>query len=198
MAATVNPAVSGVSQLRWLGLVGSFTGGVSIGAVLMTALVGGLLSISASLSSPRAVALLGSGIVGLGILRDLGFPAPVPYLSTQVPEWLRQIFSAAATQFVWGIHLGLGFLTRYTFSVHLAFATGLWILSPTTALLGAGLFALGKSVIVLAGRSSEGMPGYLEMFERRFPLEPPGLRYLQLTTATISAGVILILLTSSF
>jgi hypothetical protein len=159
MALTINPAVSRVSLGRWILHVGLFVLGVGSGATLTYAVARALYATVATIS-PAAWLAIALPLIGLAALRDLGLPAPVPYPARkQVPEWLRHMVSPGVTAVAYGGQLGTGFLTRFTYSTHIAFVALLATQSSAPVVATAVLvFALSKSVVVassLAGSSYE-------------------------------------------
>lgn len=98
-----------------------FALGVAMGSLATYAVVR-LLYVLVTAISPWAWPAIALPFVALAALRDLGARTPVPYPSRrQVPEWLRRMLPLGATAFVYGGQLGTGFLTRFTYSTHLAF-----------------------------------------------------------------------------
>jgi hypothetical protein len=199
MATTINPAVSGVSYRRWSFHVVLYTIGVAMGALLCYAVVYGLYS-AITYSLPRwAWLAVAAPFLALVVLRDLGARVRVPYPErTQVPEWLRHVLPPALVALAYGGELGVGFLTRFTYSTHLAFVVALPLVgSARTVLALALLFALGKTIVVV---TSLGGRSYGE-FERRILLRQASsnskqyvLRFANaaLTTASIAVFAIVI------
>jgi hypothetical protein len=157
MGTTINPAVSGVSYRRWIGHVIIFAVGVALGAFLTflgsAALFGVLRVLGTNVAIAGATAL-----IAVGVSRDVGLTRRVPYRDeTQVPEWLRKTVAPSFTAFAYGTHLGIGFLTRYTYSTHLAFVVALPFLDSLPQVLATiGVFAVSKCVVIvlsIAGRS---------------------------------------------
>jgi hypothetical protein len=188
MAMTINPAVSG-GRHRWLRDVGAFFVGAALGAAAALALILVVVDI-ASIVIPLD-ALLGGAlvIIAWAILHDLGVPLPLPYRNRQVPDWLREVLPPVAVALVFGAMLGVGFLTLFTYSTHLAVLASLPFLDSATAMLGVVLvFALGKTA-VLAGvatvDSLDSVPAYWN---------PARVRVLRFATAMTSLMLALALL----
>lgn len=151
MALTINPAVSGVGRRRWILHVGLFALGVSSGALVTYAVVRGVYALVAAIS-PAAWLAIALPLIGIAALRDLGLPVPVPYPERrQVPEWLRHVLSPSLTAIAYGGQLGTGFLTRFTYSTHIAFVALLASQSSiAVVVVGVLTFAVAKSIVVLS------------------------------------------------
>ncbi len=164
MAFTINPAVSRVGYRRWIIHVGLFALGVGLGALLTYCIARGLYAALATIS-PAAWLAVALPLVALAALRDLGVRTPVPYPARrQVPEWLRRMLPPGLTAIAYGGQLGTGFLTRFTYSTHIAFVALLASQSSTTV-VGASVlaFALSKSIVVVSSLAGDSYPE----FERR-------------------------------
>lgn len=149
MALTINPAVSGTRR-EWVlqsmsFFVGSVLGGLMM-LLLSIAVTSGLISIF-----DRQPVVIGFVIVVcVAILRDFGVPVWLPYRSRQVSQLLREQLPGAAFAAAYGFELGVGFLTLFTYSTHLAVVVAMPFLPATWEMLAAVvLFALGRSVVLL-------------------------------------------------
>jgi len=165
MATTINPAVSGVSYRRWGFHVTLYAAGVAAGTLVSYAAVYAVYSAVTYRLPEWAWLVVTFPLLALVVLRDLGARVWVPYPErTQVPEWLRHVLPPGLVAVAYGGELGIGFLTRFTYSTHLAFVVALPLVGslPTVAVL-AGVVALAKSIVVL---TSLGGRSYGE-FERR-------------------------------
>lgn len=135
-----------------------------------------------------------AGIVALiswGTLHDLGVPLPLPYRSRQVPEWFRDVLPRSVVAFVFGVQLGPGFLTLFTYSTHLAVLLALPFLgSLEEMLLVVLLFAMGKTLVlgVTLGIQS------LEEIRPRFDWSRLGNYVLRSTNALLSALIAVLLI----
>jgi hypothetical protein len=68
---------------------------------------------------------------------------------TQVPEWVRGFLPSQAVAFVYGGMLGLGFITLFTYSAHVAMLASVpLLLTLPEVLLVMLLFAVGKSLVL--------------------------------------------------
>lgn len=149
MAATITPAVSG-SRSRWCLNTASFFVGALFGAVVT--LLASLLLIQALLivATPSQLRVAASALLGWAVLREVGLSVPLPYRSRQVPEWLREALPMSAVAATYGFMLGIGFLTHFTTSAHMAFVVLLPFLGSTETMLLATLFlAVGKTIVLM-------------------------------------------------
>jgi hypothetical protein len=187
MATTINPAVSRATYLRWFGHVGAFTAGVAGGASL--ALV--TLASVAAAAGERLWIVVGAALVVLAVARDLGANTPVPYRDVQVPQVLRYLLAPGPLALVYGTQLGIAFLTRYTYSTHLAVMVALPLVLVDVR-LAAGVilaFAVGKTVVILAfaRMSSDDVP---RAVDRHPTWRTGGLRLLRAANAFVSTIIV--------
>lgn len=111
MVETITPVVHGGRRSRWgivlaLHVVGAAAAAAAFGSALGA--VGSLLG------APWGAAGIGvvGGLAALYLAREaLGVPVPVPQLRRQVPDWWRTFFSFGPAAFLYGVGLGIGFLT---------------------------------------------------------------------------------------
>lgn len=147
MVQTINPAVSGELGSSWARAMLGFTLGAFVGACgcFLTTLLIVIGASQAGIGRP-VVAIFAAATVLAGA-REVGIPVPIPYRRCQVPVAWRQQQSLWRFSFSYGATLGLGFLTLFVTSAHLAALLGVaadpsWEL----ALVSGSLFALGKSL----------------------------------------------------
>lgn len=184
MASTFNPAVSG--RRNWISASATFAIAVFVGALATMAVVLAVCWLLASSVGLAAAVASASALLGLGVARDLGLTAPLPYRRGQVPEWLRDVLPPVPLAAAFGFMLGAGFLTLFTFSVHLAFVVALPWLSLSSALMAVTVFALGKTVVVI---STAGVD-QIASVHSRLTLTRAGYRTLQLAMAFVSLAVL--------
>ena len=111
MVETITPVVHGGRRGRWGVVLSLHVLGAGIAAATFGALLGGAGSL---LGAPWGTAGLVAVIVvaSLYLARELlGVRVPVPQLKRQVPEWWRTFFGPGASSFLYGLGLGVGFLT---------------------------------------------------------------------------------------
>ncbi len=161
MVETITPVVHGGRRGRWVLLLLVHTAG----AVVAAAAVGAALAIVGSaLGAPwgaAGVALVAVTAAAYLAREVLGIPVPIPQLRRQVPDWWRTFFPFAPAAFLYGLGLGVGFLTylaRGTLVVvaAAAFASG----SPAAGALLLGAFGLVRGLTaIVAFRSTNADEG---------------------------------------
>jgi hypothetical protein len=111
MVETITPVVHGGRRGRWGSVLALHVLGAGVAAATFGALLGGAGSL---LGAPWGAAGLAVVIAAaaLYLARELlGVPVPVPQLKRQVPEWWRTFFGPSASSLLYGLGLGVGFLT---------------------------------------------------------------------------------------
>lgn len=185
MALTINPAVSG-TQAKWVAhsmafALGAFLGG--LGALLCVLLLAAALGIVLSTTWIKFVFLVP---IGVALARDLGLPVRLPYRNQQVPEWFRNVLPQGVVAFMYGAMLGLGFLTLFTYSSHVAMLAALPFLDSFLSMIAVVLlFAAGKTLVLGATLGVETP----EQVSPRFLVDPASLRLLRLATTATSFAV---------
>jgi hypothetical protein len=111
MVETITPVVHGGRTRRWaialaLHVVGAAAAAAAFGAALGAA--GGALGAPWGASGVVSVAALAAAYLGR---EALGLRVPVPELRRQVPDWWRTFFGFGPSAFLYGVGLGVGFLT---------------------------------------------------------------------------------------
>jgi hypothetical protein len=152
MVETITPVVHEGNRRRYLTSVALHTLGATLAAGAFGALLGALGELlSAPWGSGGAVAVL--AVAGLYLLREVfSLPIPIPDRHRQVPEWWRRFYSPPTAAFLYGLGLGIGFLTFLTFGTFVAVAAG--ALVSGDPLLGAAVcapFGLARGLSVLFG-----------------------------------------------
>lgn len=182
MALTINPAVSG-TRTRWFVHIAAFFAGVWLGGLISLAMV---LAIVGGLSSvlPRAaLAAVLLAVVVWAAGKDLGFPLWLPYRQRQVPEWLRDALPPGGIAAFYGVMLGVGFLTLFTYSTQLAVLVALPFVRPEATMLGAmAAFAAGKTLVLATATGASSSAAVAA----RFHWTRHRARVLRLTTAAMS------------
>jgi hypothetical protein len=112
MVETITPVVYGGNRRKWGTAVAAHT----VGATLSAGAFGAVLAWAGSaVGAPWGAAGLAAvaGAAALYAVRDLlGLPLPVPQLRRQVPESWRWRFGPHVASFLYGVGLGIGFLTH--------------------------------------------------------------------------------------
>ncbi len=142
MVETITPVVHGGSRRRW----GQFLALHVAGAALAAAAFGlALGALGALLGAPwgRASALLVALLAAAYLAREaFGLAVPVPQLRRQVPDWWRTFFPFGPASFLYGVGLGVGFLT------YLAHGT---LVVVAAAAVASGRPAIGAAMLVPFG-----------------------------------------------
>ena len=190
MAATINPAVSGVTYRRWLAHVAAFAVAVFVSAAAVYVVVRALFAIVAGTVGPGAWLAAGGVVLATCVLRDIGVSVPVPYRNVQVPEWVRATLPPGATAFAYGAHLGLGFLTRFTYSTHAAFVLALPFVHGVGLVAAVlAVFALGKIVVLFVAVGRGPFHEFEETYYARIRAPRGGVLALRLANATAAVAV---------
>jgi Methylamine utilisation protein MauE len=154
MVETIIPVVHGGRAGRWGGSVALHV----TGAVASAAAFGAILGAAGSLLGAPwrgGWALLIAIVAALYLVRETTVvPVPVPQLRRQVPQWWRTFFSVPVAAFLYGVGLGVGFLTYLahgTLVVVAVAATGSGEPLVGAALLAPFGLARGLSVLVTVG-----------------------------------------------
>jgi hypothetical protein len=187
--------VSGASKINWLAHIALYLVGIAAGATATTFVLTVIATGVEQFGGRLAWLAIATIIIALAIGRDLGVNAPVPYRNVQVPQVLRYLLPPSLLAIAYGGQLGLGFLTRYTYSTHTAAMLLLPLALPDPILMALTVLALGagKSVVVIvtAGTTSDEGP---RAIDARLRWRPNGIRALR----AMSAAAALLLIVSAF
>ncbi|MDP9225846.1 MAG: hypothetical protein M3P18_18800 [Actinomycetota bacterium] len=162
MVHTITPVVNGGKTARYWLSVSLYTLGATASAAALGAVLGGAGSV---IRAPWG--WLGAGVIALtaaayAARELLHAPIPIPDRHRQVPEWWRTFFSPPAAAVLYGLSLGIGFLTFLQFGTFVVVAIGAVASgSPVTGALLSGGFGLARGLGVLAGMS----PAMQELLE---------------------------------
>lgn len=157
MALTINPAVSGTNARTWL-QTACFAAGVVIGSSLSAIAVLLLGNALVTVVGPIWVSRALAAVLVWGVVHDLGVPLPMPYRPRQVPERLRDYLPGEVVAAYFGLELGIGFVTLFTYAAQAAFLPTFLFLQSTTQVASViAVFALAKSLVVLGGRGVESL-----------------------------------------
>jgi hypothetical protein len=149
MALTMSGAVCPARRER-LGTQVAYLFGTGCGAFSTYVVLRGIVEAVAPANTGAFAVLV---LVSIwAVLRDaLGRAIPVPYLNRQVPEWFRSVLPLQATGFAFGGLLGLGFVTKFTYGLHMAVMVGLALyvppLSALVAIVSHSLFRLVNTLV---------------------------------------------------
>jgi sulfite exporter TauE/SafE len=154
MVHTITPVVDGERASRYWLSVALYTLGATASAAVLGAVLGAAGALIRAPWGSLGADLLVLAAAIYAARELLHAPVPIPDRHRQVPEWWRTFFSPPAAAVLYGLSLGIGFLTFLTFGTFVVVALGALLSgSPLTgALLCAG-FGLGRAVAVLLGMS---------------------------------------------
>jgi Methylamine utilisation protein MauE len=150
MVETITPVVHGGSRGKWGLSVGLHTVGATGSAALAGALLG---AAGAALGAPWGrVGFVAVSATALAYaVREAGGPAvPIPAARRQVPDWWRTFFGPHVAALLYGVGLGLGFMTYLSHGTLVAvalatFATG----DPALGAVAVGTFGLARGLSLL-------------------------------------------------
>jgi hypothetical protein len=170
MAETIVPVVHGGRRSSYWVTVTLHTFAATAGAAALGLALGlAGMALGAPWGAIGAGALTLTG--ALYALREaFGLPVPIPDRHRQVPDWWRSFFSPPGTAFLYGLGLGVGFLTFLTYGTFVAVAAA--ALVSGDPLLGVVLcapfgLARGLSVTVTRrARSGEDAAAVVDRLER--------------------------------
>ena len=168
MVETIAPVVHGDRRNRYRITLLVHT----LGAVLAAALVGTLAgTIGMMMGAPWGIwSFVAVGCVAvLYAAREItGVKIPIPDRHRQVPLWWRSFYSAPAAGFLYGLGIGVGYLTYLSFGTYVAVtaAAVAWGSPPLGAVLAAP-FGLGRalSVALANRRAGEDRPSGIDRID---------------------------------
>lgn len=182
MVETISPMVHGGRNTSYFRAVAFHTFGAALSAAALGTALGALGSASGAPWGDVGLRLV-TGIALLYSLRELaGVNIPLMDLDRQVPMWWRSFFGHDVAAFLYGLGLGVGFVTYLSFGTLIAVAVAAFVSgSPGTGLLLVLPFGISRGLSVLA--VGKGDPG--ELLVR---LEDPVIR----VRARIVNGLVLV------
>jgi hypothetical protein len=196
MVETIAPVVHGERRSRWWTAVALHVLGATVAAAAFGAALG---AIGAVLGAPWGTAglVIVVAVAALYGARELfGVPVPLPDRRRQVPEWWRTFFPPPVSSFLYGLGLGVGFLTYLRHGTLVAVTvTAVAGGEPLAGALLVGPFGMarGLSVIVArGGTSGPAIAGIVDRLERlaqtRAPAVANGLALIALGAAAAGAA----------
>jgi hypothetical protein len=191
MAETITPMVHGGSRRKWGTAVAAHTVGAGLSAGVFGAALGwGGAAVGAPWGT-TAVAILTIVAVMYAARELFGLPIPVPERRRQVPEHWRWRFSPFVASFLYGLGLGVGFLTHVRHGTLVVVAAAAAMTGDP--LVGAAVMApfglaRGVSLVVTgAARSSQRLESVAARLDRiaasRLPRVVNGAALVALATA---------------
>jgi hypothetical protein len=169
MVQTITPVVHGGRRSRWGASIALHT----LGATGSAAAFGAILAAGgAVLGAPwgKPGTLFVGGLALLYAAREVfDLPIPIPDRRRQVPEWWRSAFSPGTAAFLYGLGLGMGFLTHVRFGT-LVVVSGVALGSgdPVAGALLMAPFGLARGIsiaVVWAGVSTRRVQGVVDRLE---------------------------------
>ncbi|MDQ3955178.1 MAG: hypothetical protein M3285_06490 [Actinomycetota bacterium] len=168
MVETIAPVVHGDSRTKYRMTLLLH----ALGAVLAAALVGTLAgTIGMVLGAPWGTwsfVAVGSVAVVYAAREITGLKIPIPDRHRQVPLWWRSFYSAPVAGFLYGLGIGVGYLTYLSFGTYVAVtaAAVAWGSPPLGAALTAP-FGLGRalSVALANRRAGEDRPSGIDRID---------------------------------
>lgn len=166
MVTTIDPVVHGGRNKRYALAVVLHVIGATLAAGVFGGILGGLGGLAGapwSTAGPVVVAIVA---VAYAAREAAGVPVPIPDRRRQVPEWWRTFFSPPVAALLYGLGLGIGFLTFLTYGTFVAVsAAAITSGRPVTGALICAPFGLARGLSVLLAASSGGTPA-LDRLER--------------------------------
>lgn len=130
--------------------VGSLAGGAALGVLL--GWIGQLLVALTGLTATARLAIL-AGVVGAGLLVDVGFAGHLPTVRRQVNDAWLHTYRGWVYGLGFGFQLGLGVVTIVTTAaVYTTFAAALLTASPAIGALLGAVFGAARALPVIAAR----------------------------------------------
>lgn len=151
MVETITPVVHGGRRGRWATAVALHIAGAAIGAAALGAvlgLVGRMLGAPWGSVGTWVVVAVAAAYAARELL---GAPLPLPDRKRQVPEWWRTFFGPLTASFLYGLGLGVGFLTYLRHGTLVVVATLVVAAGdPVTGALVMLPFGLARALTVTA------------------------------------------------
>lgn len=158
MVETITPVVHGGRNRSYWTSVALHAAGATFSASLLGAALGGIGGLAGAPWLPGTyVAVAAAAVVYIG-REAFELAIPLPQLRRQVPEWWRTFYDPKVAALLYGIGLGLAFMTYLTFGTFAVVAVGAFASGSTAAgalVVGGFGLARGLSVIVAARRTSD-------------------------------------------
>ncbi|HVM34143.1 MAG TPA: hypothetical protein VM784_02245 [Actinomycetota bacterium] len=186
MVETITPGVLGRRRYLTAAVLHALGAGAS-GAAVGTLLGGIGWLVGAPWHGAGYVAL--AFVATVYFLREAaGVPVPLPQLRRQVPEWWRRFYSAPTAAALYGVGLGVGFLTYLSFGTYAAVATGAFVSGSVSlgALVG-GTFGLTRAVAAAVGAGTRDEEAGARIADRLGAMS--GSRWPKVVNAGVLAGV---------
>jgi hypothetical protein len=165
MGLTITPAVGG--RRTFLASAAAFVGASFVGAFAVISSAAVASAAVTDVFGRDAVIALVTVLVVLGVSRDCGLAAPVPYRSRQVPEGWRCRMSLPRVAGSYGALLGAAFFTRYTTSAQLTlYAVLAASFSLDRVAIALMMFVIGKALVLTVNARAMTMAQVVSSMER--------------------------------
>jgi hypothetical protein len=167
MVQTIAPVVHGGRRSGWGATVALHTLGAASSAGAFGAALGAVGSV---LGAPwgSTGSLLVAGLAFLYAGREVfRVPVPIPDRRRQVPEWWRTAFSPGTAALLYGVGLGIGFLTYVRFgTLVVVSAVAVASADPVTATLVMAPFGLARGLSALVAWAGVSWDGVQDVVDR--------------------------------
>ncbi|HUG87725.1 MAG TPA: MauE/DoxX family redox-associated membrane protein [Actinomycetota bacterium] len=170
MAATITPVVHGGRRTGWAISVGLHALGAGLAAAAFGAVLGGGGALLGGPWGGAGLTVVAAVAVAYAAREAFGLRVPIPERRRQVPEWWRGHLGPHPAALVYGLGLGVGFLTYLRHGTlvavsALAIAAG----DPALGALLLAPFGLARALALTAvasARTSEDVRGVVDRLER--------------------------------
>jgi len=169
MVETITPVVYGGRNRSYWTAVAFHTLGAGLSAGALGLVLGGLGWLVGAPWDGSGWWVLVAVAAAYALREAFGLPIPLPDLDRQVPDWWRTFYSPNVAALLYGLGLGVGFVTFLSFGTFVAVAVGAFL--SGNPFLGAAMtapfgLARGLSILVavrnLEGREDSGIRDVLE------------------------------------
>ncbi len=169
MVETITPVVHGGRRARWSAAVALHALGAGAAAAAFGAALGWLGLLAGAPWGGGGMLLVVVAALAYGARELAGLPVPIPERRRQVPQWWRTYFSPLPAAALYGVGLGVGFLTYLRHGTLVAVAAAATVSGdPATAALLVAPFGIarGLAVAVVGGaRTSQEVAGIVDRLE---------------------------------
>jgi hypothetical protein len=153
MVETITPVVHGGRRSRWAAFLALHVAGATFAAAAFGAALGGLGWVLRAPWGDAGLAIVVAAAGAYHLRETRGLRLPVPQLRRQVPLWWRSYFPLAPAAFLYGIGLGVGFVTYLLHGTLVVVATA--AIASGDPLVGVALlapFGLVRGATAIAAR----------------------------------------------
>jgi cytochrome c biogenesis protein CcdA len=197
MVETIAPVVHGERRSRYglaltLYALGAIASAGAVGAV--AGAIGSVLGAPWGAGGLAAVAIVA---FAYALREAAGLPLPVPDRHRQVPLWWRTFYSPEVAALLYGLGLGVGYLTYLSFGTYVAVtAAAVTTGNPAVGALLCAPFGLGRALSVIVansparrGDASSGIDKVDDLGQSRWPQAVNGAALLGVTAAAALASI---------